>query len=166
MFEVYIMNLGSYKGDYFTVSSIEDLKEAEKVINPFGYNDTEIQLIDVNFNCTSIKFDVQEFLEIYEKFNISPEDLSMLFSCFTYSEVFEILEKETPYYFYDEDCKTEAFRDFIIDAGILEVPEHLEGYIDWEAVLRDYEASGWTIQKVGEGQGKYLSRYLIIDSCY
>lgn len=165
MFEVYVMNLGTYKGDYFKIDNLKQLWEARRIISN-GVNDVEIQLINCYFNCYCTDFIVSEFLEIHEKYNINPEELSMLFACFTPSEVWEILEKEITYYFYDEDCKAEALRDYITDAGILEIPEHLESYIDWEAVLRDYEAEGWTIQRVGEGQGKYLSRYLIMDSCY
>lgn len=94
MFEIYVMNLGTYKGDYFRIDNLKQLWEARRIISN-GVNDVEIQLIGCYFNCYCTDFIVSEFLEIHEEYNINPEELSMLFACFTPSEVWNILENRT-----------------------------------------------------------------------
>ena len=164
LFEVYVMNLGTYEGDYFTVSNLKELAEAERVINPHGLNDIEIQIIDVYFPCYKCNFEIVDFLRIMDKYSISPEDLGALYINHTYSEVIEILEKDIFYTIIEADTKKEAFEEYIKEFNLIEIPEHLESYIDWNSILIDWECGGLNIYKVAEASKTiYSNKYLIID---
>ena len=165
LFEVYVMNLGNDRGDYFTVSTLEELAEAERVVNPRGWNDTEVQLIDLYFDCYKCNFEVIDFLRLMEKYSISPEDLGYLFVGHTYSEVEEILKEDIFFTVIDADTKKEAFEEYIREGNLIEIPEHLESYIDWNSILIDWECGGLNIYKVAEASKTvYSNKYLIIDN--
>ena len=164
LFEVYVMNLGNDKGDYFTLSTLEDLIEAEKVVNPMGWNDVEVQLIDCYFPCLKFNFEIADFLRIMDKYSISPEDLGALYINHTYTEVIEILEKDIYFTIIEADTKKEAFQEYIQAGGLLEIPEHLESYIDWNSILIDWECGGLTIYKVAEASKTVPNnKYIIIN---
>lgn len=164
IFCVYVMNLGNYKGGYFEISSLVDLIEAERIVNPMGWNDTEIQLIECYFECVKYNFDIAEFLKLKEEFNISPEELGYLFVNNTASEVREILEKGIFYTIIEADTKLEAFEEYIREFDMLYIPQHLESYIDYNSILIDWECGGLNIYKVAEASKTvYSNKYIIIN---
>lgn len=164
IFCVYVMNLGNYQGDYFKISSLEDLAEAEMVVNPRGWNDIEVQLIECYFDCVTYSFDIFEFLKLKEEFNISPEELGYLFVNHTETEVREILENQVFYTIIEADTKLEAFKDYIKEFDMLEIPQHLESYIDYNSLLIDWECGGLTIHKVVQASSSVRNnKYLIIN---
>lgn len=166
LFEISLMNLGNYNWEYFKISCLEDLKEAEEVINPHGINDTEIQLIEDYIGLYKYNFEVLDFLRIYEDYNISPEDLGALMVSHTVSEVREILERGIFYTIIEADTETEAFREYIMDYNALDIPQHLEDYIDYNSILIDWTAGGFKVCKVAEASKTVRSnKYLLMD-CY
>lgn len=125
-----------------------------------GINDTEVQLIDADINISDRN--LIEFLSLLDEFNIDPEDLAALFKVGTDSEVREILEYDYPYWFIEACNKETAFQEYYQEL-YNDIPEHLEDYIDWNKLMRNFECKNLTIENLGPGKHQLTDRFIIVD---
>lgn len=160
--EVYIMNLNTYKGDYFKVSSVADcLTAIEKVTN--CQHDWEIQLISHDYEGYMPQVEINIILDLIEEYNIDHEDLLPLLCEYSIDDVRFIIENDVPYQIVYADNKKEAFEDYIREHNLIDIPDHLESYIDWDVVLTDWECGGMRVKRVADATIHNSAKYLIIN---
>lgn len=155
MFEIYIYNLGTYKTTYCTVTNLDELEDAIFEATNHGMNDYEIGVLEYPYDFKVN--DLHSLFKISEEYKTRIEDVGILLQCFGESEVIEILEQGKFYTVIESDSKINAFEDYASDYDIIEIPPHLENYIDYESVMIDWEYDGLLIEYIGNRQ------YLIAD---
>lgn len=155
MFEIYIYNLGTYNTTYCTVTNLDELEYAIFEATNYGMNDYEIGVLEYPYDFKVN--DLHTLLKISEEYKTRIEDVGILLQCFEESEVIEILEQEKFYIVIESDSKISAFEDYTSYYDIIEIPLHLENYIDYESMMRDWEYDGLFIEYIGNKQ------YLIAD---
>lgn len=158
--EVCIINLGNGKYMYENISSLSDIRNLQEQVNPLGMNDTEVQLIDSNINISDRN--LIPFLELLEEYKISPEELAALFQVETASEVREILEYDYSYQFIEACNKETAFHIYYQEL-YNDIPEHLEDYIDWNKLMRNFECGNLTIENVGSGKEQLTDKFIVVE---
>ncbi|WP_346892643.1 hypothetical protein [Clostridium sp. UBA871] len=152
MFKIYIYNLGTYQTTYCTVTNLDELEDAIFEATNHGMNDYEIGVLDYPYD---FKIDnLHSLFMISEEYKTRIEDVGILLQCFGESEVIEILEQGKFYTVIESDSKVSAFEDYVNDYDIIEIPSHLENYIDYESMMIDWECDGLLVEHTGNG--KYL----------
>ncbi len=152
MFEIYIYNLGTYQTTYCTITNLDELEDAIFEATNHGMNDYEVGILEYPYDFKVN--DLHSLFKISEEYKTRIEDVGILLQCFSESEVIEVLEQGIFYTVIESDSKISAFEDYANDYDIIEIPSHLENYIDYECMMRDWEYGGLLIQHIGSG--KYL----------
>ena len=158
--EICLINLGTGKYNYYTIYDKEDLKDAynhfEEHFNWMD-SDVELQLIDYSYyNLNDDNFN--DFLDLIEEYEDVPaQELLYLLKLYTVDSVREILDKGIFYVIIQSDSRIEAFRDYVREFNMLNIPDHLESYINWSAVLSDWECGGLNVERLRGG------KFLICD---
>ncbi|MEG0368298.1 MAG: hypothetical protein RR585_15745 [Coprobacillus sp.] len=147
-----IMNLYNYEWTYFNIKTKEDLKDSIKdFLKVNGDHDFEIQLIDSDYVGLNDN-NLEKFLNLQEEFEeVDSQEILYLIKALGVDEAAQTLKEELFYIIVHEDNKIEAFREYITEYNMLDIPDHLESYIDWESVLIDYECGGTTVKRVDTG---------------
>ena len=150
--KIEITNLYTGFFDYYDITDNESYIQAIKSFNEEfnkGDNDIEIQLFDYDYKGKLNDYNLESFLELCEDYpSVQPQDIIYLLQHNYEHEVREILDKDILYVIIEEDSKVEAFREFIETYDIIQIPEYLKSWIDWEQVLYDYECNGTNVNRV------------------
>lgn len=158
--QVCVTNLGNYQYVYGYVNPLSDIGNLEEEVNPLGMNDTAIQLIDTDINISDRN--LIPFLELLEEYKITPAELAALFQVGTASEVREILEYDYSYQFIEACNKETAFQIYYQEL-YNDIPEHLEDYIDWNKLMRNFECGNLTIENLGPGKHPLTDRFIFVQ---
>lgn len=156
MFEIYIYNLGTYNTIYTSVSNLDELEDEIFKATNHGMNDYEIGILDYPYDFKVN--DLHTLFKIAEGYQTRIEDVGALLHSFSDNEVIEILEKGKFYTIVDSDNEVNAFEKYANEYDIIEIPPHLENYIDYESMMIDWGHSGLAIEHIGNGH------YLIADT--
>ncbi|MDU4750280.1 MAG: hypothetical protein E6X86_04550 [Clostridium butyricum] len=156
MFNIYIYNLGTYNTVYSSVSNSDELSDEIFKATNHGMNDYDIGILDHPYNFKVN--DLQMLFRIAKDFNTRIEDVGALLQCFTANEVIEILELGKFYTLINSDSQINAFEEYTKEYDVIEIPSHLENYIDYESMMIDWQHSGLAIEHIGNGE------YLIADT--
>ncbi|MGL5714358.1 MAG: hypothetical protein ACRCX2_15160 [Paraclostridium sp.] len=136
--------------EYFNINSIQDLQEAYKDFDNRIAHDTDIELqyIDGVLNGQSC-YDFEEVMELAEDTNTSLETVRDIYNTtLNLNDTRSILENEN-YMYIQGGSKEEAFINYLEDISFFEsVPEHLESYLDYKKIMRDYEYNGLWINEI------------------
>ncbi|WP_291570823.1 hypothetical protein [Clostridium sp. UBA4548] len=150
MFDIYIYNLGNYNTIYTTVTNLDELEEEIFKATNHGMNDYEIGILDHPYDFKVN--DLNTLFKISEEHKTRIEDVGALLHCFTADEVIEILEHGKLYTIIESNSKVDAFEEYINEYDLVEIPMHLENYIDYEQMLIDWEHNGLLVEYIGNGQ--------------
>lgn len=164
LFNVYVMNLKTGEGKYYDIATLNDLQEAIQEVTA-GMDDYEIQIIDTYFPAYSHDFKLDNFLKLYEEHypDYDAEEITIFLKFFTFEKTKALIKKRKSFFRYDKETECEALKAFLNDMEILEIPRHLENYIDWEKVLTDYKSSGWMIEVLGNSTKQVYNEYFIFN---
>ena len=146
-----IMSLSDYTWKYYDIENKKELNEAIEIFLSEKDHDFEIQLIDSDY--IGLNDDnLEKFLYLKEEFlEIDSQEILYLIKALGVDEAAQTLREGSFYTIIYEDNKVEAFREYITEYNMLDIPDHLESYIDWESVLRDYQCAGMTVERVNIG---------------
>jgi len=155
-----ITNLYTGNWEYFNIYNLDDYNEAFEEWNKesINYNhDYEVQLIDHDYEGRLSDSNLEEFLKLTDENDVNPQDVIFLINAVGIDTAKEIIENGEFYTIVEADNKIAAFEEFAKSIDLIQIPEHLESYIDWESVMIDYECGSMTIEKVE--CGTYLIVY-------
>lgn len=155
MFEIYIYNLGTYKTTCCTVANLDELQNEIFEATNHGMNDYEIGILDYPYDFKVD--DLHTLFKISEEYKTSIKEVGTLLQCFCKDEVIEILEQGKFYTIIHSNSKISAFEEYASEYDIIEIPRHLENYIDYESMMIDWEHNGLLVEPIGNAQ------YLIAD---
>ena len=150
--EICLVNLArTWEFKYYNVKSSKDLNAAyEDMEREFLADEIEIQgmshntdlcenLIDIFKLAEEKEIDLEQAIEIYE----AVEDIH---------EFKSLIENEN-YLILEGEDKQEAYMLYLDETGYFEgVPAHILNYIDYDAMLRDFEFNGGNLVKLNDCQ--------------
>lgn len=158
--EIAITSLATGRYAYYNIEDKESLNEAIEAFED-EYNkhdgDWEIQCVDWSYEAFEGDM-LNEFVDLMEEFpNENPQDLIYLLKVHTIDDTRYILHEGTFYTIMHEDNKYEAFEAYVKEYSIVEIPEHLECFINYEAMCHSWECGGLKMERVSNGT------YLIVS---
>lgn len=149
----YVVNLGNYMGRWMSLPMDEDQLQNE--IKSLGNVGGDYDVHDYETDFTGIypelsKMSVHSMNDLANKLQEMDEYEQKTFEILVESignieEAFERMESQNFIMLMDIENEEDLGRAFVEDLGGLEVPSHLENYVDYEAIGRDLSFSGWSI---------------------
>lgn len=152
--EIAITNLGTHYFYYRNITCKEDYDNAVKEFCDNYPNDFEIQLIESDIRYVNSD-NLYDFLEIVDETEESEEVIAFLLNWYSKEDVKRIFE-DYNFYVVEATSATEAIAEYLINVMCIEIPEHLENYIDWEQFQIDYECNSYFIKELN------LEEYIIV----
>lgn len=152
--EIAITNLGTHYFYYRNITCKEDYDNAVKEFCDNYPNDFEIQLIESDIRYVDSD-NLYDFLEIVDETEESEEVIAFLLKWYSKEDVKRIFE-DYNFYVVEATSATEAIAEYLRNVICIEIPEHLEYYIDWEQFRIDYECDGYFIKELN------LEEYIIV----
>lgn len=152
--EIAITNLGTHYFYYRNITCKEDYDNAVKEFCDNYPNDFEIQLIESDIRYVDSD-NLYDFLEIVDETEESEEVIAFLLNWYSKEDVKKIFE-DYNFYVVEATSATEAIAEYLRNVICIEIPEHLEYYIDWEQFQIDYECNGYFIKELN------LEEYIIV----
>lgn len=149
-----------YSDGFFTYYKVDGIDSYLSAIRDFNkmYNqhdgDFEIQLIDSDVPHLTDS-NLYDFLEIVEETKEDEEVIAFLLKWYSKEDIRRIFE-DYNFYVVEATSATEAIAEYLRNVMCIDIPEHLESYIDWEQFQIDYECNGYFIKELN------LEEYIIV----
>lgn len=155
-------NAGALVGEWVDLPKSEDeLNEAIEAIHKEAnkidgvWNSEEIDIFDFETEVEGIYNELQgmglrQMNELAERFDgldeyELKEVAALIEATGDIDEALSIQEEGRAIILYDIEDNDDLGRAWVEELGAMEVPSHLENYIDYEAIGRDLTFEGWTI---------------------
>lgn len=157
-----VYNLGTEATVYGDVFSREDISKLYKEVNPHGWNDCEVQLMDSDYNLNDDN--VESFFRLVEEFpDVDPINISLLYHVGDTREVERMLENEVAMTFITAKDKETAFIQYYEEMGYEMPSGALAEYVDWDRVMRDFEIRGLDIVELGLSKSRKIGEMFFED---
>ncbi|HBI7084823.1 TPA: hypothetical protein K8M77_000294 [Clostridium perfringens] len=150
--EICLVNLGNTaQFNYYTINTMEDLKEAYMDMkNRFLADEIEVQGIS---HSTELCENLWDILKASNEYELELERAIEIYEVVDCIEDFKKLLKSESYYIIEADNELNAYIEFLEETGFLVgVPDHIINYIDYEALLRDFEFNNGSVKRLNESQ--------------
>lgn len=151
---VNLSNTGQFK--YYDIQDIEDLKSAyDNMREIFLADEIEIQGMS---HCNTTVENLADLLETSEDNQAPLKDVIQVFEAVGCIHRTKEVIKEHLYSYIEGRSKEGAFIQYLEDTCYFDgIPDRIINYIDYKAIMRDYEIEGLTIEQIG-----YTDTYLFI----
>lgn len=162
--EVCIYNLGTYEEVCGDITTMEELNELKRKVNPLGHNDVDIQLLDADVDVKAN--DVETLLYLAEEHpEYAAEDIAMLLYHTDYSITLKVLEQGLPYVVVSATNKTAAFMEYYKDMNYPMPPAEWADFIDWDLKLEEFDNNGLMIENLGpSGKHDLTDNFLLVQT--
>lgn len=148
--EIAITNLGTGNFYYRSINCLDDYLGAVKEFYQTYDNDMEIQLI--NFDVPHLTdSNLYDFLEVVNETEEDEEVVAFLLRWYSKQDVIKICD-DWLYFVCETNSKVGAIEIYVREVMNIEIPEHLESYIDYEQFEIDYECNGYFIKELNREQ--------------
>ena len=150
--EICLVNLGNTgQFKYYTINTLEDLKEAYMDMeNRFLADEIEVQGMS---HSTELCENLGAILKASNEYEMELERAIEIYEVVNCIEDFKKLLENESYYIVEADNELNAYIEHLEETGFFaEVPDHIINYIDYDALLRDFEFNNGAVRRLNNNQ--------------